>query len=108
MTHTHTLTTHTHTYDTHTHTHTLLEEETLHQWFPNFLQSRTPSDIQPPATFFFFMFVTAPHPLPLRFLLSRTFSPRVLPEPLHVPLGVRVPQFGNRCSRTSGPPRRGI
>src|SRR4029434_8172438 len=29
----------------------------------------------------------------VRFPLSRTFSPRVPPEPL----GVRVPQFGNRC-----------
>src|SRR4029434_3578296 len=27
------------------------------------------------------------------------FSPRVPPEPLCVPLGVRVPQFGNRCYR---------
>src|SRR4029434_1062100 len=35
----------------------------------------------------------------VRFLLSRTFSPRVPPEPLHVPLGVCVPQFGNRWSR---------
>src|SRR4029434_889552 len=26
------------------------------------------------------------------------FSPRVPPEPLRVPLGVRVPQFGKRCS----------
>src|SRR4029434_6944393 len=40
----------------------------------------------------------------VRFLLSRTFSPRVHPEPLRVPLGVRVPQFGNRwCTSCIGP-----
>src|SRR4029434_11037529 len=35
----------------------------------------------------------------VRFLLSRKCSPRVPPEPLRVALGVRVPQFGNRCRR---------
>ena len=33
------------------------------------------------------------------FSTDLTFSPRVPPEPLHVHLGVGVPQFGNRCSR---------
>ena len=37
----------------------------------------------------------------VRFLLSRKFSPRVPPEPLRVPLGVRVPQFGNRWPSTT-------
>src|SRR4029434_10084251 len=32
----------------------------------------------------------------VRFLLSRKCSPCVPPEPLRVPLGVRLPQFGNR------------
>src|SRR4029434_2582316 len=30
-------------------------------------------------------------------VIAEIFSPRTPPEPLRVPLGVRVPQFGNRC-----------